>query len=178
MSDAVSDADAKQLIEELQGLRGAISLMKTEIAAMKHASAEEDRIVAATQELDAIVGATEQATEGILNLAEEIDEAVGDLKGGLTDPDSIAKADRISQLATGLFEACNFQDITGQRVTKVVSTLKYVEERVSSMISIIGEDAMADVEVTDTREGDSRLLNGPQQQDKGVSQADIDALFD
>lgn len=178
MTHPVSEDEARRLVEEIQGLRNAITLMKTEIAAMKHVSADEDRIVAATMELDAIVDATEQATEGILTLAEQIDAAVGELKGMISEPAAVSKAEQIGQLATGLFEACNFQDITGQRVTKVVNTLQYVEERVSSMIAIVGEDALKDIDIKDQRQGDERLLNGPQQQDKGVSQADIDALFD
>ena len=77
-------------------------------------------------------------------------------------------------------EACNFQDITGQRITKVVNTLKFVEERIDAMIEIWGEDDIAEVDpsVTPDSEGDSALLNGPALGDEGIDQNDIDKLFD
>jgi len=79
-----------------------------------------------------------------------------------------------------IFEHSNFQDITGQRITKVVNTLKFVEERVDKMIDIWGREAF--MELIDDDGGavdeDGRLLNGPQQEGAGISQDEIDKLFD
>ena len=77
-------------------------------------------------------------------------------------------------------EAFNFQDITGQRITKVVNTLKFVEERIDAMIEIWGEDDIAEVDasVTPDTEGDKGLLNGPALEGEGIDQNDIDKLFD
>ena len=79
-----------------------------------------------------------------------------------------------------MFEACNFQDITGQRITKIVNTFKFVEARINSMIEIWGADAIASVEpkVTDDGDPDAALLNGPQLGDGGINQDDIDKLFE
>jgi len=84
---------------------------------------------------------------------------------------------------TQIMLACGFQDLTGQRINKVVSTLAFVEERVHNMISIWGEDAFSDLPVSDKddteeKPEDSELLNGPQLQGEGISQDDIDKLFD
>ena len=74
--------------------------------------------------------------------------------------------------------ACSFQDITGQRTTKVVNVLRYIEQRVNSMVQIWSGDAVdpAATQPLDTRP-DAHLLNGPAVAGAGVSQDDIDALF-
>ena len=78
-----------------------------------------------------------------------------------------------------MFEACNFQDITGQRISKVVKTLQFIEERVNKMIEIWGEEGFTDVKQDqEERDAEAALLNGPQLANQGVSQADIDKLFD
>jgi chemotaxis protein CheZ len=79
--------------------------------------------------------------------------------------------------------ACGFQDLTGQRIKKVVNTLHYMERRVAAMVEIWGvETGTATTEIVAMAEDDVRpdkeLLHGPQAKGEGVSQADIDALFD
>ncbi|HAQ00066.1 MAG TPA: hypothetical protein DCQ35_08595, partial [Rhodospirillum rubrum] len=76
-------------------------------------------------------------------------------------------------------EACNFQDLTGQRITKVVNTMKFVEERVDKMMAIWGRESFRDLEEDPPMiaAGDNRLLNGPQDVGKGISQDEIDRLF-
>src|SRR3712207_6761573 len=80
-----------------------------------------------------------------------------------------------------LYEACNFQDLTGQRITKIVGVLKFVEERLDKMIGVWGGlDAFKDLVEQEADADDERsLLNGPKlDEDPGhVSQNDIDALF-
>ena len=63
-----------------------------------------------------------------------------------------------------IFEACNFQDITGQRISKVVGAMKFVEERVHHMMEIWGGmESFKDIETIDDpkRQGEKALLNGP-----------------
>ena len=77
---------------------------------------------------------------------------------------------------------CNFQDLTGQRITKVVSTLRFVEDRIMQMMDIWGGiETFKDIEVEqrELKEGDAALLNGPAlESDIDVAtQDDIDALF-
>jgi chemotaxis protein CheZ len=81
-----------------------------------------------------------------------------------------------------IFESCNFQDLTGQRITKVVSTLKFIETHIIRMMEIWGGiDAFKDYAPTarSERDGDAKLLNGPKLDDDPghASQDDIDALF-
>lgn len=171
--------DVGALRHELQGMRDAIVNTKREIAAVRHPAASSDRLLVATDELDAVVAATEQATQTILQSVEQLDEMAERIKQSSTD-DFISKtADEMRELIIKVFEACNFQDITGQRITKVVTTVKFIEERVNSMIAIWGPDSFAEIEVAEApaKDPDHDLLSGPQLGNEGVSQDDIDKLF-
>jgi chemotaxis protein CheZ len=168
------------LRNELHALSRAIQDTKAEIVALRPADQEGDKLLAVANELDAVVEATEGATETILESAERIDELAQSLRLAASDDRDKEMADEIQERAVTIFEACNFQDLTGQRITKVVNTLKYVEERVEAMIAIWGAEALAAVAPPpDTeKEGDEALLNGPQLGENGISQDEIDNMFD
>jgi chemotaxis regulatin CheY-phosphate phosphatase CheZ len=176
------------LRQELQEMSSYIQQTRSEIAALRPADAGANRIMAATGELDAIVTATERATTEILNAAERIQEFANQMhraeKGG-TQLDLGDLANDIEVQVMEIMTACSFQDITGQRTTKVVNTLRYIEQRVNTMIEIWGVDrdvlSSADASASHRKMNDDRpdahLLNGPALGD-GVDQATIDALFD
>jgi len=88
--------------------------------------------------------------------------------------------DKIADNANVVFEACSFQDITGQRVARVAKSITFVEERVESLKFLLGEEELAKVDVAteDELPEDAKLLNGPQLNGQGLSQNDIDSLFD
>jgi chemotaxis protein CheZ len=91
-------------------------------------------------------------------------------------------SEEIQERVVSIFEACNFQDLTGQRISKVMATMKFIENHITVMMDIWGGvDAIKAhaPPIVDTREGDARLLNGPKTEgDVGhASQDDIDALF-
>lgn len=173
--------EASLLRTELRALANSIQQTKVEIAALRPAQSEEDRLVTVTFELDAIVTATEKATQSILDSAERIDHLAGSVRSHDKDAFVQGLVDEMREQIVTIFEACNFQDITGQRITKVVNTLKYVEERINAMIDIWGEDSLRDLppkKVVDHDEDDERkLLNGPQLDNQGISQDEIDKLF-
>jgi chemotaxis protein CheZ len=79
-----------------------------------------------------------------------------------------------------IFEACAFQDITGQRISKVVDALQSFEQRLDRFIGAV---RARDAAITDPAErarqerADKLMLNGPQAQQIAPSQDDIDALF-
>jgi chemotaxis protein CheZ len=139
-------------------------------------------MVRVTNELDAIVGGTEHATDIILSNAEEIDQMAATLIARLKDEQNVALVQDMQERVVKLFEACNFQDITGQRITKVVGTLKFIETHILRMVEIWGGiEAFKGIEAETIgqRDGDARLLNGPKLAGAAghASQDDIDALF-
>jgi chemotaxis protein CheZ len=173
-------AEVSMLKTELRALAVCIEHTKAEIAALRPKDTEDDRLMAVTFELDAIVSSTERATEQILEAAEKI-EAIGkEIRAHAADSYVGRLVEDINDTISTVFEACNFQDITGQRITKVVKTLKYIEARINAMIEIWGPENIADVSpkiFEEHKDDDSKLLNGPQLENQGISQDEIDKLF-
>ena len=152
---------------------------KKEIATLITQNTKDDRLATAARELQAVVRATEGATFSIIDIAERVDELLHDLKSHTGDSTVVATADEIGETTTDLYEACNFQDITGQRIKKVVNTLQFVEERLAAMINIWGADTLAVMDTSgETKNGEGKLLQGPQLDEDAIAQEDIDKLFD
>jgi Chemotaxis protein len=173
--------EAHKMKVELDEIQAAIMKTKQEIATLHISNFEGREVSRVTDELDAVVLGTENATESILAAAESIDDTANTLAARLKGEDHALAAD-IQERVVAIFEACNFQDLTGQRITKVVAALRFIEDRVHRMIEIWGglEGFVGvDPHELELREGDAALLNGPAlHDDDGVaSQDDIDALF-
>lgn len=169
-------ANSELIRRDLIEMSEAISRTRQEIAAIKPPDETDSQIFTATEELDAIVEATEKATSDILEAAEEIQEA-GWLLRETGEHGDIC--DKLDQRATDIYMACSFQDITGQRTDKVVQALRFLEARINSMMEIwqLGEVApAAKLEIEDSRP-DAHLLNGPQLDGSALEQNDIDAMI-
>ena len=174
-----AEDEVKLLRNEIRAMSLAIQHTKSEIAALRPPNSADDRLIVVTQELDAIVTATEGATNTILEAAEKVDGLAEQIEGMGAEAAVNQLAGDIRDTVISMFEACNFQDITGQRISKVVKTLQFIEERVNKMIEIWGAEGFDDIKhSTDESDEESKLLNGPQLANQGVSQADIDKLFD
>jgi chemotaxis protein CheZ len=173
----------EKLKVELDLIHDAISRTKREIAVLHGKSFDGQEMAKVNGELGAVVGGTEQATQQILEAAESIDQAASALAKVNSPEQQKLLSEEIQERVISIFEACNFQDLTGQRITKVMTTMRFIEQHINAMMEIWGGvDAIrahAPAPV-DTREGDARLLNGPKLDgDAGhASQDDIDALFD
>jgi chemotaxis regulatin CheY-phosphate phosphatase CheZ len=159
----------------------AISRTRAEIAAMR-TQGSYDQLTVASEEMDAIVASTERATTDILQAAERIQEIAWQLREAGAEE---ALCETIDNCATDIYTACSFQDLTGQRTTKVVRVLQYLEARINSMVEIWGlsvglsdEADAADVgsPAADVRP-DAHLLNGPQMEADALAQDNIDELM-
>lgn len=119
-------------------------------------------------ELEAALGSSEQAVQKILAAAEDIDQAANNLTAGLKGDLERGLAQDIRDRVVQIFEACNYQDLTSQRVAKVIAAVQRVE-------SLIGRA------LTEPERGDiAPPTNGPPlPRDPGhVAQSDIDAMFE
>lgn len=173
----------EKLKVELDLICDAINRTKREIAVLHGTSFNGEEMAKVNGELGAVVGGTEHATQQILEAAESIDQAASAL-GKVTSLDQQKiLSEEIQERVVSIFEACNFQDLTGQRIKKVMTTMKFIENHITIMMEIWGGiDAIKShaPPIVDTREGDERLLNGPKLAGETghASQDDIDALFD
>lgn len=152
---------------ELRDLKKIIEETRHEIGLSGAGDIKAKDIPGATDELDAVVEATAEASGKIMDCCDAIQAQAESIK----TPEGQAIVTEV----TKIYEACSFQDITGQRIKKVVKTLKSIEERVDKLVAAIGESAQG--AGGDTRSGDAALLNGPQLKGHGVSQEDIDKLL-
>jgi chemotaxis protein CheZ len=172
----------EKLKVELDLIYDAITRTKREIAVLHGKSFDGEEMAKVNGELGAVVGGTEEATQQILEAAESIDNAATALSK-VTSPDQQKLlSEEIQERVVSIFEACNFQDLTGQRISKVMTTMKFIENHITVMMDIWGGvDAIKAhaPPIVDDREGDAKLLNGPKLDgDAGhASQNDIDALF-
>ncbi|HWE73798.1 MAG TPA: protein phosphatase CheZ [Stellaceae bacterium] len=191
--ESAPDRDSLELIRrELSAVRSHIDHVKSEISTLTEQESSDNRFRRATAELYEIVTSTARATDDILSAAEAIKEISDKLP-----PEYAAQREAFSKHCLNVFQACSFQDITGQRIAKVVKTLDYVEQRVSAMLAIGGDATDRPAEqpimaalaaattapsgavsgaVTSQREAET-LLNGPQLPGKGLDQDAIDQLL-
>jgi chemotaxis protein CheZ len=173
MAGAITGREAA-LLAELEGLGRTVARAKAEIAALRVDDINARHIPAATDELDAVVGHTADATNEILDVCEQLERLRHDIAG--------PPAELLGLCVTRIYEACSFQDITGQRISKVVLALKAIEARVAAVTASFAPPAVPPppapaAEPAAATEG-QRLAHGPQLPGAGVSQSDIDALFD
>jgi chemotaxis protein CheZ len=170
MGGDVSAHDRK-LYRELEELARYIHHVKSEVAAVRPADIRDEHIATATDELDAVVGATEKATFAIFDACDVVGVVAGAVDAG--------NAVKLNDAVTRIYEACNFQDITGQRITKVVKALKHIETKVDALVAALGEEAFRAPEPAppaDT-DPDKVLLHGPQSEAQAASQDEIDRLL-
>jgi chemotaxis protein CheZ len=164
--------DAK-VYGELREIAGYIETMRHEIGALQVNDLKETRIPSAGEELDAIVQATERATHTIMECAETLMAADA--------ADAAAYKALVDEKMMVIFEACSFQDITGQRIAKVVETLQHIEQRVSRFADVIQakdlDGFLTEQEKVRAERKEKLLLNGPQRAGQGVDQSKVDELF-
>ena len=162
------------LLGEVAELGRTIAAAKAEIAALRVHDITASHIPSATDELDAIVAHTAEATESILETCETLDRVGGALQGEAHRE----LAAQLQDATTRIYEACSFQDITGQRITKVVATLKTIESKVAHIITAFGDRRRdADLPVPPPPPPPEHLLHGPQLSAAAMGQTDIDKLL-
>ena len=169
------DDDLSNVATELRELLSYIGAAKAELVGMQPKSLSNRDIPDAGIELDAVVKASEEAASTIMDVADTIGSVADELDDEL--------AAKLNDASTELFQASSFQDLTGQRISKVTSTLNHMEERLNALAEAIGDEFVAeradDIETDDegVAVNDEDLLHGPQLEGEGNSQAEIDAIL-
>ena len=174
-----NELDFDTLKDELVGLFQYVSRVRHEIAAISRPADEDHALNSMGDQLDAIVGATEEATNTIMESVEQSTELLASIRNDVSEEHQKV-IDQAIDWSNNIFEACSFQDITGQRVSKVMKSIIYVEKRVNALIGIWGKEELDKIQVMIETEktDDEKLLHGPQLEGKGISQDEIDSLFD
>lgn len=159
----------RSVYDEFKYIGDYIARMREEIATLRPNEMHGARIPSAGAELNAITRHTEQATNAIMSAAEAIMAA--------DESDPRLYRETVQAHAMEIFEACSFQDITGQRVRKVIDTLQHIEAHVARFASVMGVEDAPSQESEEERRRRELLLNGPALDGPTTKQDDIDAMF-
>ncbi|MDP3491774.1 MAG: protein phosphatase CheZ [Hyphomonadaceae bacterium] len=160
----------RSIIGEFRYIADFIQKARDEISGLQANDIKDSRIPGASMELDAVVRDTERATETIMSEGEKL------MAAEPTDLE-LYKAE-VGAAMLRIFEACSFQDLTGQRVNKVIATLRHIEERVAQFAGALGvTDTGAAPPTAAEQRAKDLLLNGPAINGPATTQDDIDAMF-
>jgi len=177
-----------RILEELEALAGQLRALRSEMLEIQPRATREIHLQTANDELDAVVAATEAATNRILDAAEIVEGVAGEAEG--------ESGARLGEATTQIYEACNFQDLSGQRIAKVVQAMRHVETTLDRILACTGAMSEAPAPKVDSgpetgpapgTDADSDpgadpdpdpddLLNGPASPG-AADQADIDRLL-
>jgi chemotaxis protein CheZ len=155
------------LLSVLQYLSDHIRMTRNEIGALRQGDGDQQLFGNTADELEEIVTETARAANNIMDAAEMIERVAADLEP--------SAGNALTDAVTKIYEASAFQDITGQRITKVVRMLQSLETKLASLTEAFGPSEIAPAAAP---RGDEALLNGPQLKKSASSQSDIDALFE
>ena len=160
---------------DLVEMANSIVRTKAEIATIKPDADQHGKFGEATEELDSIVQATETATSEILAAAEQVQEIAWTLREQGLDP---MVCDTLDARATEIYTACSFQDLTGQRTSKVIEVMRYLEGRINAMIDIWGLRGTMSAEAEVAAEASQAdVLSGPARPGYGLDQSGVDVVM-
>ena len=166
---AASESD-RFMHEEIARLAAYIDEANREIFAISTNEKSEAALLDASAHLDEVVKATEEASNNIMDAADAVQKLAGEVGG--------EQGKAIMDATNKIYDACNFQDITGQRINKVIKLLSNLESRISKLNALLSTVSDSSNNVVPLREASEKdLLNGPQLPGQGVTQEDVDKLF-
>ena len=179
--------DAKELARTFMALREQVKGSIGELGKFYHPKAQENVFDLIRMDLENVVWKLQEATHEILYTAEQIEGVVsglqiGDGDGGEEKKSPEEARKELAVLTTGLFESCNFQDLTGQRINIVINTLTLIHTHLSAAAqkfdsAVFNEVAVPIIKAAASDTGDENLSGPDLLGTKGMKQGDIDALF-
>lgn len=166
MPESAKDAALRALYTQIEEICGHFRQLHLEAMGIVESSQMPD----ATLHLNDVLHTTEQATHTILDSSSAI--------GGIVDASSAGETDkgRVSEHLSRIYEACSFQDISGQRIKKVLQHLQSLETQLQHLSETAG-GYVAGSKATAAPASKDILLNGPALSSQAPSQSDIDDMF-
>ena len=152
--------------------------IRRELAGLR-VEGNDDLFTAAVEQLEALAGEIAGAADRVMTAGEATQAAADAIAAKTKERPTKTQVKRITANTVALFEACSFQDITGQRIAKITRTVGAIEGGMHAVATLAGgKDAPAKrPDAIDRRDG-GIILEGPQIDGPAVSQTDIDKLFD
>lgn len=164
---ALGSEKRQPLVAVLEYVSHHIRLTREEIGALKPGGLAS--LSSTADELEEIVTETARAANEIMGAAESVER--------VAEGTDAQTREALQAAATRIYEASSFQDITGQRITKVVRALQHIESRVEALATACGAVMIKSSDQAVVG-GDDALLNGPQLGRNAATQSEIDSLFE
>lgn len=168
LSPHIVNKEKQDIYHQIELISAKFLSLKKDISNISNEILDHNFIPNINMELRSVVTQTEKSVTGILDVSDEISE----LASKVTDPQ--IKTELMIK-ATRILELSNFQDLTGQRIQKIIHHLSEIESIMFKMLHALRPEAKLRTKVLSA---DELLVNGPQGDDNTPSQDDIDALFD
>lgn len=167
LSPYLKNTQEKEIYHQVEMILAQFKSLKSDVSNISHDILDKNFIPEITMDLRSVILQTENSVTSILDISDDISA----LSQKISDP-IVREALMIK--STRILELCNFQDLTGQRIQKIVHHLTEIESVIYKMLHALRPDTNLRIKKEDD---DSNLLNGPQKEHESPSQDDIDALF-
>lgn len=162
------NATSQQLDMAEEGLSGRFGEILNALAAINFRG---DGHTAANTgvELEAVIRTTEDAATQIMDAADRISSRIKEDSSLTGDAARQRFLEETRNDVESILLACSFQDLTGQRIRKILESIEAIEEHISSTLGGLGIEIKPDAQKGGVRDSTENHAS---------SQADIDALFD
>ncbi len=158
------------LYQEVWALARDIVRARARIAELSPGALMQQGLPRAHEEMQEIVRTTEEASNAIMESAEKIVE-------GMPENIDTEYRDLLQSSCQRIFESCAFQDLTGQRIKKVLTTLQSIDDHLEALQELLGTEFDVPEDGPPVNDDES-LLSGPALEGEGNDQDDIDKLFE
>ena len=156
--DLATEATARPV--EVNGLEAAVSRLAPRALSTPDLPSVRAEISAARQEMQ-----------------NGIDRIIDQVEALLRDQDACATPALTMARCTAILEACAFQDLTGQRLSKVSTLIDDLEPRLADLADQSRLEEAVAPETAESHRRREMMLNGPALRGPEVTQAVIDDLF-
>jgi chemotaxis protein CheZ len=164
----LTNSQKEEIYYQIENILLQISELKKDISNLNAEILHDNFIPEMEIELESIIMQTEESVSGILDTVDKISEIAKKIQD-----DQIRGA--LLHKVTKILELCNFQDLTGQRIQKIIYHLSKIESIIFKMLHALRPEN--ELKIPDHDEKNKSLLNGPQKKEDTPSQEDIDQFF-
>ena len=119
-------------------LRGRMARIRNELSGLRVADGDGDLFQSMIKQLDALAGEIAEATDKVMTAGEAIQKSADTIAVRTKDRTTKTHVNRIVKNSGDLFEACSFQDITGQRIGKITCTVGAIEDVFHRLAALAG----------------------------------------
>lgn len=167
----ISPEKRQELYNQINSVLNQVRNLKIQTFKMGEDILKDNFIPDISVELHSVITQTEKSVEGILDVSDNIRKLASS-----SSLDNNIKED-LTANSTKLLELCNFQDLTGQIIQRIIKRLTTIETTIGNIFQTLRQDPKAVITETESSAKVDTLLNGPQSEEERPSQEEIDDLF-